>query len=137
MSDDEHLRQRLLKQAQAYAHLYPSVVPRLKAAFAAGDPNMVALAQAMSQALAQADGHRERQLRDGWGLSPKEIGVTLHLVDGGTVSTCAEALGVAESTVRTHLKSVFAKTGRNRQAQLASLFQNNSGMSNFDESKNS
>ncbi|MFZ5720193.1 MAG: helix-turn-helix transcriptional regulator [Pseudomonadota bacterium] len=135
MSDDDRLRQRLLKQAQAYARLYPSIVPRLKAAFEAGDRNVAALAQAMSQALDQADGHRERQLRDAWGLSPKEIGVTLHLVDGGTVATCAAALGVAESTVRTHLKSVFGKTGCNRQAQLASLLQNNSEMSDFDKSK--
>jgi DNA-binding CsgD family transcriptional regulator len=67
-----------------------------------------------------------------WSLSPQEIRVTLHLVDGGTVATCAGALGVAESTIRTHLKSVFAKTGRNRQAQLAGLLQNNGGMSEFD-----
>lgn len=132
MSDEEHLRQRLLKQAQAYAQLYPSIVPRLKAAFEAGDPSVAALALAMSQALAQADAHRERQLQDAWGLSPKETSVTLHLIDGGTVTSCAAALGVAESTVRTHLKSVFAKTGRNRQAQLSSLIQNNAGMSEAD-----
>ena len=101
-------------------------------AFEAGDPNVAALAQAMSEALTQADGHRERQLRDAWGLSPKEVSVTLHLIDGGTVATCAETLGVAESTVRTHLKSVFAKTGWSRQVQLPSLIQNNVGMSNSD-----
>lgn len=132
MSDEDHMRQRLLRQAQAYAKLYPSIVPRLKAAFEAGDPNVAALAQAMSQTLAQADAHRERRLRDGWNLSPKEVEVTLHLVDGGTVATCATTLGVAESTVRTHLKSVFAKTGCNRQAQLPRLIQNNGEMSDFD-----
>jgi DNA-binding CsgD family transcriptional regulator len=132
MKDDERMRQRLLEQAQAYARLYPSVVPRLRAALEAGDPNLQALARAMTEALGRADAQRERQLRDVWSLSPQEIRVTLHLVDGGTVATCAGALGVAESTIRTHLKSVFAKTGRNRQAQLAGLLQNNGGMSEFD-----
>lgn len=132
MSDDERLRQRLLKQAHAYARLYPSVIPRLKAAFEAGDPNLQALAQAMSEALERGDVVREHQLKEAWRLSPQEVRVTLHLIDGGTVATCAETLGVAESTIRTHLKSVFAKTGRNRQAQLASLLQNNAGVSEFD-----
>ncbi|MEW5684940.1 MAG: helix-turn-helix transcriptional regulator [Pseudomonadota bacterium] len=127
MSDDERIHQRLLEQAQAYGRIYPSIAPRLKAAMAAGDPNLKGLVDALAEALERADAHRERLLRDGWNLSPKEIGVTLHLVDGGTVASCAEAQGVAESTIRTHLKSVFAKTGRNRQSQLASLLQNSGG----------
>lgn len=135
MSDDERLHQRLLKQARAYGRLYPSIVPRLKAAFESGDPNLQALAKAMAEGLERADALRERRLRDDWSLSPQEIRVTLHLIDGGTVATCAEALGVAESTVRTHLKSVFIKTGRNRQAQLAALLQSNAGMSNIDTDK--
>ncbi len=124
MSDDERIQQRLLEQAQAYGRLYPSIVPRLKAALAAGDPTLRGLVDSLSEALERADAHRERQLRDAWNLSPKEIGVTLHLIDGGTVTSCADTMGVAESTIRTHLKSVFAKTGRNRQSQLTGLLQN-------------
>lgn len=124
MNENERIQQRLLEQAEAYGRLYPSIVPRLKAALATGDTNLKGLADALIGALGRADAQRERTLRDSWGLSPKEIRVTLHLIDGGTVASCAGALGVAESTIRTHLKSVFAKTGRNRQSQLASLLQN-------------
>jgi DNA-binding CsgD family transcriptional regulator len=76
---------------------------------------------AMAMALARAHSHRERRLRDDYGLTPTEARVVFHIADGGTVSSCADTLGVAESTVRTHLKSVFAKTGIRRQAQLQSL----------------
>lgn len=132
MSDDDRAHQRLLEQAKAYSRLYPSIVPRLKAALAGTDPNLRDLVRAVGEALERAEGQRERQLKDGWGLSPQEARVTLLLIDGGTVATCAEQLGLAESTIRSHLKSVFAKTGLNRQAQLSSLLQNNSGMSSSD-----
>jgi DNA-binding CsgD family transcriptional regulator len=33
----------------------------------------------------------------------------------------AEALGIAESTVKTHLMRLFAKTGTNRQVDLVKL----------------
>jgi DNA-binding CsgD family transcriptional regulator len=42
-------------------------------------------------------------------------------------------MDIAESTIRTHLKSVFAKTGRNRQSQLASLLQNSATASDSTE----
>lgn len=135
MSDDHRIRQRMLEQARAYSRQYPSVIPRLKAALDGADPNLRDLLRALTEAYERSEGQRERQLRDDWALSPQEIRVTLHLIDGGTVTTCAEQLGVAESTVRTHVKSVFAKTNLNRQAQLTSLLQNNSGMSRFDKER--
>lgn len=135
MSDDDRAHQRLLEQARAYSRLYPSILPRMKAALAGSDPNLRGLLRAVGEALERAEGQRERHLKDGWGLSPQEARVALHLIDGGTVASGAEQFGVAESTIRSHLKSVFAKTGLNRQAQLGSLFQNNGGMSDPDISK--
>jgi DNA-binding CsgD family transcriptional regulator len=132
MSDDDRVRQRMLEQARTYSRHYPSVIPRLKAALESRDPNLRDLVRALTDAYERSEGQRERQLKDGWALSPQEVRVTLHLIDGGTVATCAEQFGVAESTIRTHLKSVFAKTNLNRQAQLGSLLQNNSGMSSSD-----
>lgn len=128
MSDEKPLDHRLLQQAEAYSRLYPSILPRLKAAMAAGNPAVEALVQSMQTALSQAEDQRERQLRDGWGLSAKEARVTLRLIEGATVSDCAADMGIAESTVRTHVKSVFAKTGRTRQSQLGSLLQLRPGM---------
>lgn len=123
MSDDEPLDHRLLQQAETYSRLYPSLIPRLKAALAAGNPALRALVDAMQAQMSQAETQRLHQLRESWGLSAQEARVALRLIDGATVADCAADLGVAESTIRTHVKSVFSKTGRSRQAQLASLLQ--------------
>lgn len=124
MSDDDAFDQSLLKPAQHYARLYPSISARLKAAYAAGHPLVRQVAQALGSARDRAEVDRERRLRDAHNLSPQEARIVLQLIDGGTVATCADALGVAQSTVRTHLKSAFAKTGVRRQAELASLLSN-------------
>ena len=124
MSDDKAFDQRLVKPAQAYAKLYPSIIPRLKAAYDAGNPLIRQLAGALGLALERAQELREQRLQQDHGLSPQETRITLHLIDGGTVTSAAEAFGLAESTVRTHLKSVFSKTGVRRQAALPSLLGN-------------
>ncbi|MCR5875085.1 helix-turn-helix transcriptional regulator [Phenylobacterium sp. J426] len=121
MSDDDAFDQRLVKRAAAYAKLYPSIHDRLKAAYDSGNPMARQVARALGVALERSAGAREQHLRDVHSLSPQETRILLHLVDGGSVATCADELGVAESTVRSHLKSIFAKTGVRRQAQLRDL----------------
>ncbi|MDP2334830.1 MAG: helix-turn-helix transcriptional regulator [Reyranella sp.] len=54
-------------------------------------------------------------------LTPAEARIAGLLVEGKTVEAIAAAQGVTDNTVRMHLKSVFAETGVNRQAQLVSL----------------
>jgi DNA-binding CsgD family transcriptional regulator len=54
-------------------------------------------------------------------LTPAEMRVLLAMMQVGGASEVAEALGIAESTVRTHLLRLFAKTGTNRQADLIKL----------------
>jgi DNA-binding CsgD family transcriptional regulator len=54
-------------------------------------------------------------------LTPTELRVLLATVQVGGASEVAEALGIAESTVRTHLLHLFAKTGTKRQADLTKL----------------
>jgi DNA-binding CsgD family transcriptional regulator len=56
-----------------------------------------------------------------FGLTPQELRVLLTIAKGVGVPDAATALGIAESTVRTHLSQVFSKTGHTRQAQLVSL----------------
>jgi DNA-binding CsgD family transcriptional regulator len=124
MSDDEAFDQRLVKPAQAYAQLYPSIAARLKAAFESGNPLVRQVAGALGTALERSERHREQHLQQEHGLSPQETRIALHIIDGGTVASGAETMGLAESTVRTHLKSVFAKTGLHRQAALPSLLRN-------------
>ena len=54
-------------------------------------------------------------------LTPTELRVLLALVDIGGVPEVAAALGVAVTTVKTHLSRLFEKTGVARQADLVKL----------------
>jgi DNA-binding CsgD family transcriptional regulator len=54
-------------------------------------------------------------------LTPTELRVLLTIVDIGGVRETSEALGIGESTVKTHLHRVFGKTGASRQADLVKL----------------
>jgi DNA-binding CsgD family transcriptional regulator len=54
-------------------------------------------------------------------LTPTELRVLLAIVDVGGVPEVAAALGVAETTVRTHVGRLFEKTGASRQADLVKL----------------
>jgi DNA-binding CsgD family transcriptional regulator/PAS domain-containing protein len=54
-------------------------------------------------------------------LTPTELNVLLAIVEVGGVPDVAETLGIAPSTVRTHLGRVYGKTGVRRQADLVKL----------------
>jgi DNA-binding CsgD family transcriptional regulator len=54
-------------------------------------------------------------------LTMAELRVFLAIVEVGGVPEVAEMLGVAASTVRTHLLRIFEKTGATRQADLVKL----------------
>ena len=54
-------------------------------------------------------------------LTPTELRVLFGIVQVGGVPEVAEAMGVSPSTVKTHLRRLFAKTGTDRQADLVKL----------------
>jgi DNA-binding CsgD family transcriptional regulator len=54
-------------------------------------------------------------------LTPAELRVLLAIVEVGGVPEVAQALGVAETTVKTHLSHVYEKTGAVRHAELVKL----------------
>jgi DNA-binding CsgD family transcriptional regulator len=54
-------------------------------------------------------------------LTPTELRVLVAIMQVGGVPEVAETLGIAESTVRTHLLRLFAKTGAKRQSDLIKL----------------
>jgi DNA-binding CsgD family transcriptional regulator len=54
-------------------------------------------------------------------LTPTELRVLLAIVEIGGVRETSDALGVSESTVKTHLHRLFSKTGTSRQADLVKL----------------
>ncbi|MGB0085095.1 MAG: LuxR C-terminal-related transcriptional regulator [Rhodomicrobiaceae bacterium] len=61
-------------------------------------------------------------------LTPTELRVLLTIVDTGGVPDTAGVLGIAETTVKTHLRRLFAKTGASRQLELARLVAGFSGI---------
>jgi DNA-binding CsgD family transcriptional regulator len=54
-------------------------------------------------------------------LTPAELRVLLAIVEIGGVPETAAALGIAQTTVKTHLHRVFAKTGSRHQVDLVKL----------------
>jgi DNA-binding CsgD family transcriptional regulator len=54
-------------------------------------------------------------------LTPSELRVLGAVIDVGGVSAVAEALGISEATVKTHLQHLFEKTGLRRQTDLVKL----------------
>jgi DNA-binding CsgD family transcriptional regulator len=54
-------------------------------------------------------------------LTPSELRVLLAVVEVGGGPEVAEALGIAETTVRFHLRQLFEKTGARPQADLVKL----------------
>lgn len=65
--------------------------------------------------------HAIEVLGQAYGLTGAELRVLLGLADDATPADIAQRYGIAASTVRTHLKSLFAKTGAKRQKDLVKL----------------
>lgn len=61
------------------------------------------------------------KLVDAYGLTPTEARVVELVVNGFAVKHIATTLGIAELTVRQHLKGVFRKTGARSQADLVRI----------------
>lgn len=56
-----------------------------------------------------------------YNLTPTELRVLLSIVETGGVPETAEALGIGQATVKTHLHRLFAKTDTRRQSELVKL----------------
>jgi DNA-binding CsgD family transcriptional regulator len=54
-------------------------------------------------------------------LTPAEARMASQITAGKSIEQISSATGVAQNTIRTHLKSIFQKTGVQRQAELVSL----------------
>jgi DNA-binding CsgD family transcriptional regulator len=72
----------------------------------------------------------EERLAQQFGLTPAEARVAVALLAGKTVETAAGELGIATTTLRTHVRSLLQKTGTGRQAELLGVLL--SGPSLFD-----
>ena len=63
----------------------------------------------------------QASLRSRFVLTPAEAQIALGIAEGKTLAAIAEMRNVAVSTARDQLKSVFAKTGTHRQAELVAF----------------
>ena len=61
------------------------------------------------------------QLRAEFGLTKAEARLALHLADGASLPSMAQAFDVKLTTIRSQLQQVFVKTGTSRQAELVAL----------------
>ncbi|WP_147383959.1 helix-turn-helix transcriptional regulator [Noviherbaspirillum sedimenti] len=68
-----------------------------------------------------APGLTTGRIRKLFGLTETEAALAVALCSGKTLDDVARERSVAPSTVKTHLKHVFSKTGANRQTELVSL----------------
>jgi len=53
-----------------------------------------------------------------FGLTPKEATLALRLAAGASLQEASDELGISPNTARAHLRSIFTKTGVDRQAKL-------------------
>jgi DNA-binding CsgD family transcriptional regulator len=73
-----------------------------------------------------SDPETERQariddLRERFGFTPAEAAFALEIIKGDGRQAAADRLGISVATARSHLSSIFNKTGSRRQAQLVLL----------------
>jgi DNA-binding CsgD family transcriptional regulator len=114
-------RDMSFKSLADYARLYPSIIDRMRKISRSADPFVVTRMRAILDAFDRADRATTGRLMERFGLTPSEARIALFLSEGGSIRDYAELRGVAEATVRAHLKAVFAKTGVHRQAELVRL----------------
>ena len=84
-------------------------------------PRMTALAAICIKAVAFEVPSTMTALSTLYGLTRGETAVLVASVENGSIPEIAAVMGLAETTVKTHLKSVYRKTGAVRQADLVKL----------------
>lgn len=120
VADDSH-DNRFFDVLKQYATLYPTVIDRLRAAKAAGNVHVAKAVETFALVSRQAESSQLVRWRAQYGLTEAQARLALFLVEGGTITAYASRMGLRPSTVRTHLKSLFVKTGVKRQTDLAIL----------------
>jgi DNA-binding CsgD family transcriptional regulator len=70
---------------------------------------------------ATLDGLVPQVMARAFDLTPTELRVLLAIIEFGGIPQAASMLGVADSTVKTHVGRLFEKTGSSRQADLVKL----------------
>ena len=111
----------LLLTAQGRECYVAHVLPLAAAARRrAGAPGKVAAAVFVRRATLEIPSSPD-VIRRAYQLTPTELRVLLAIVNIGGVPEVATALGVADTTIKTHVGRLFEKTGAGRQADLVKV----------------
>ena len=121
MTHRDNHKERFFIELKEYATLYPSVIGRLRAAAEAGNPHVIKAVSIFADVSRQSETSHITRCRARFDLTTAQARLALFLAEGGTVGEYAQAMSIKISTVRTHLKSIFIKTGVKRQTELAIL----------------
>jgi DNA-binding CsgD family transcriptional regulator len=98
------------------AHVLPLAAAARRGAGASRTVAAVFVCRATLETLSSPD-----VIRRAYQLTPTELRVLLAIVNIGGIPEVAIALGVADSTVKTHVGRLFDKTGAGRQADLVKV----------------
>lgn len=105
-----------------YAATYPSMPDRFRGIVGWLDENLRSAGFAfMIERLDARVAEIESVWARKYALTPAEMRLTAHLVNGGTIASYAKAQGVSRNTARNQLQAAYCKTGTHRQAELVSL----------------
>jgi DNA-binding CsgD family transcriptional regulator len=119
--DIEALRREILGALGPFGDVYPSMKGRLNQLVDSDDPYVRQLMADLIAAGKRQHQSEQSRFADRFGLTYREAQIVDHLVAGGSVADYAARQGLSEQTVRSQLKSIFAKTGVSRQAALIGL----------------
>jgi DNA-binding CsgD family transcriptional regulator len=107
--------------AEPYARLYPTFAGRVRVILESDKPFVRERMAVLKALVTRQSGEGLDWFARRYKLTPAEARIAIFLAEGGTVADCAAQSRVAQATVRSHLKSIFRKTGAVRQADLSAL----------------
>jgi DNA-binding CsgD family transcriptional regulator len=110
------LEEAVSGQAPAVAHVLPLGGGEARRALGQG-----AAAAVFVSAPAAPDGERLAAAMRSLGLTLAEVRLAERLAAGQTLTEARAALGIAETTAKTHLARIFEKAGVSRQQDLVAL----------------
>jgi DNA-binding CsgD family transcriptional regulator len=114
VSRPDHLLQIARRDGRRPLSLMIVPVPQLPVSWTSRDPRWVVfLFDPELQVVPVAE-----VLAKELGISAREAEVAAHLSTGKSLKQISQCLGVSDHTVRTHLKTIYAKTGLRSQAEL-------------------
>jgi DNA-binding CsgD family transcriptional regulator/PAS domain-containing protein len=107
-----------------FAHVLPMSGGEIRTRLQPEAVAAVFIGSTMATAFDASPAETKEYLRCRYGLTQAEVEVALEILKGDGRDAAAARLGIAPTTVRTHLSRIFEKTGVRRQAELVRLLLN-------------